>query len=136
MFIATRPPPSVANLCRRAVPAGRTIEVVSVLQGPEDFPGLSLWAYTPLLRGAYVHAERLPEAYEHPGTTRRLAALNAVAAELGATRNQVVLAWLSGGDPPVTPIVGVNTPARLDEALARVSLVLTNAQRRRLDSPS
>jgi aryl-alcohol dehydrogenase-like predicted oxidoreductase len=70
----------------------------------QTHPELSLWAYTPLLRGAYVHAERLPEAYEHPDTTRRLAALNAVAAELGATRNQVVLAWLSGGDP------GVNTP--------------------------
>jgi aryl-alcohol dehydrogenase-like predicted oxidoreductase len=52
----------------------------------QTHPELSLWAYTPLLRGAYVHAERLPEAYEHPGTTRRLAALDAVAAELGATR--------------------------------------------------
>jgi aryl-alcohol dehydrogenase-like predicted oxidoreductase len=47
-----------------------------------------------------------------------------------------VLAWLSGGDPPVTPIVGVNTPAQLDEALAGVSLVLTDAQRRRLGTPS
>jgi aryl-alcohol dehydrogenase-like predicted oxidoreductase len=102
----------------------------------QTHPELSLWAHTPLLRGAYVHAKRLPEAYEHPGTTRRLAALDAVATELGATRNQVVLAWLSGGDPPVTPIVGVNTPAQLDEALAGVSLVLTDAQRRRLDTPS
>jgi aryl-alcohol dehydrogenase-like predicted oxidoreductase len=102
----------------------------------QSHPELSLWAYTPLLGGAYVHAERLPEAYQHPGTTRRLAALDEVAEQLGATRNQVVLAWLTGGDPPVTPIVGVSTQAQLDEALAGVSLVLTDEQRRRLDAVS
>jgi aryl-alcohol dehydrogenase-like predicted oxidoreductase len=99
-------------------------------------PALSLWAYTPLLGGAYVRPERLPEAYQHPGTTRRLAALDAVAAELGATRNQVVLAWLGGGDPPVTPIVGVSTTAQLQEALSGASLALTDTQRRRLDAAS
>lgn len=32
-------------------------------------PGLAMWAYTPLLNGAYVRADRpLPEAYDHPGT--------------------------------------------------------------------
>lgn len=107
-----------------------------VLDYVQSDPALSLWAYTPLLRGAYARPERLPEAYQHPGTTRRLAALDAVAAELGATRNQVVLAWLAGGDPPVTPIVGVSTTAQLEEALGGVSLVLTDSQRRRLDAPS
>jgi aryl-alcohol dehydrogenase-like predicted oxidoreductase len=110
-----------------------TDETVDYVQAHSE---LSLWAYTPLLRGAYVHPERLPEAYQHPGTTRRLAALDAVAAELDATRNQVVLAWLTGGDPPITPIVGVSTPAQLDEALAGVSLALTDAQRRRLEAAS
>src|SRR5690606_12395517 len=82
--------------------------------GPETLdyvrsePGLWLWAYSPLLRGAYARPDRpFAEAYDHPGTTRRLAALGAVAEETGATRNQVVLAWLAGGDPPITPIVGV-----------------------------
>jgi len=48
----------------------------------------------------------------------------------------VVLAWLTGGDPPVTPIVGVSTAAQLDEALAGVSLALTDEQRRRLEAAS
>jgi aryl-alcohol dehydrogenase-like predicted oxidoreductase len=110
-----------------------TDETVDYVQAHSE---LSLWAYTPLLRGAYVRPERLPEAYQHPGTTRRLAILDAVAAERGATRNQVVLAWLTGGDPPITPIVGVSTPAQLDEALAGVSLGLTDAQRWRLEAAS
>jgi len=96
---------------------------------------LSLWAYTPLLRGAYSAADRpLPEAYQHAGTTRRLAALTNVAQQTGATRNQVVLAWLVGGDPSVTPIVGVSTAAQLAEAMTGVRLTLSTTQRQDLDS--
>lgn len=98
-------------------------------------PDVELWAYSPLLLGSYVRADRpFPEAYDHPGTRRRLAVLDEVAAELGATRNQVVLAWLSGGRPVITPIVGCSSIGQLDEALAGVSLVLTAGQRRRLDA--
>lgn len=96
--------------------------------------GLALWAYTPLLNGSYTRADRpLGEEFAHEGNTRRLSALDEVAAELGATRNQVVLAWLVGGEPAVTPIIGVSTPAQLDEAIAGVSLTLTEQQRRRLN---
>ncbi len=96
---------------------------------------LDIWAYTPLLGGSYVRPDRpLPEAYDHPGTTRRLAALDDVAAELGATRNQVVLSWLTGGSPAITPIVGVSTLPQLDEALRGASLALNDDQRRRLDA--
>jgi aryl-alcohol dehydrogenase-like predicted oxidoreductase len=97
-------------------------------------PDMWMWAYSPLLRGSYARPDRpLPEAYDHPGTTRRLAMLSEVAEELGATRNQVVLAWLTGGQPPITPIVGVSTAEQLDEAMAGASIVLTDDQRRRLD---
>lgn len=42
------------------------------------------WVYTPLLSGACTRAgRRPPEAYEHRGNERRLAALGKVAAELG-----------------------------------------------------
>jgi aryl-alcohol dehydrogenase-like predicted oxidoreductase len=92
-----------------------------------------LWAYTALLNGGYVLPERLDEAYEHRGTTRRLAALDAVVAEAGAGRHQVVLSWLLGGDPAVWPIVGATTVARLDEALDAYELELDPEQRRRLD---
>ncbi|MCY1144221.1 aldo/keto reductase [Actinoplanes sp. Pm04-4] len=96
--------------------------------------GLDLWTYSPLINGAYGRADRpLEEAYAHPGTERRLAALTATADELGATQNQVVLAWLLGGDPAVLPIVGASTPERLDEVLAARDLKLDPEQRRRLD---
>ncbi|MGV9773825.1 hypothetical protein [Streptosporangium sp. NPDC003464] len=50
-----------------------------------------------------------------------------------STRNQVVLAWLSGGDPVVAPIAGVSGAEQLDEALAGVSLVLSAGHRDLLD---
>jgi aryl-alcohol dehydrogenase-like predicted oxidoreductase len=95
---------------------------------------LALWAYTSLMNGSYTRPERpLPEVYEHPGTARRLAVLGEVAGELGVTRNQVVLAWLLGGDPAISPIVGVSTSEQIDEALAARNLGLNDQQRRRLD---
>jgi aryl-alcohol dehydrogenase-like predicted oxidoreductase len=96
---------------------------------------LDIWAYTTLLEGAYVRPDRpLPEGYDHPGTTRRLAVLDEVATELGVTRNEVVLAWLIGDSPAITPIVRVSTAAQLDEALAGARLTLDPEQRARLDA--
>lgn len=79
--------------------------------------GLGLWAYSTLLGGAYVEDDRLQQPYRHPETTRRLATLDRAARRLGATRNQVVLAWLLGSSPRVTPIVGVSSLDQLDEAM-------------------
>jgi len=104
-----------------------------VLHYVEHHPDMALWAYTPLLSGSYTH-KPLAAEYDHPGTTRRLAALDEVAEETGADRNQVVLAWLTGGAPPVTPVVGVSSVAQLDAALAGAALELTAAQRDRLDA--
>ncbi|BBG03209.1 MULTISPECIES: aldo/keto reductase [Pseudonocardia] len=108
---------------------------------------LELWAYTPLVNGALSRTDRtLPEAYDHPGTVARLAALDAVAADLGATRNQVVLAWLLAGGsgrsgrtgdlavPPAWPLVGVSGIGQLDEVLDARDLVLDAAARERLDT--
>ncbi|MET0426051.1 MAG: aldo/keto reductase [Actinoplanes sp.] len=98
-------------------------------------PELDLWAYSPLINGAYGRADRpLEEAYAHPGTDRRLAVLAEVARELGVTQNQVVLSWLLGGDPAVWPIVGASTPARLDEVLAATEVKLDPEVRARLDA--
>jgi aryl-alcohol dehydrogenase-like predicted oxidoreductase len=72
-------------------------------------PGLTPVAYTPLLSGSYVRADRpLGPEFEHAGTAPRLSALRAVAAETGATVNQVVPAWLTGGEVPVIPLVGAH----------------------------
>lgn len=95
--------------------------------------GLDMWAYTTLLSGAYARTDRLPHAYRHPETDRRLAALDRVARRLDATRNQVVLAWLIGGTPAVTPVVGVSDIAQLDEAMDALALPLDAEARAVLD---
>jgi aryl-alcohol dehydrogenase-like predicted oxidoreductase len=83
--------------------------------------------------GAYTRQDRpIPDIYHHPGTTRRLAALREVAGELGATPNQVVLAWLIGGG--VVPIVGVSTMEQLEEAIGGARLTLDAELRARLDA--
>jgi aryl-alcohol dehydrogenase-like predicted oxidoreductase len=97
-------------------------------------PSLTLVAYSPLLSGAYVRSDRpLGPEFDHAGTPARLSALRAVAAETGATVNQVVLAWLMGGELPVIPLVGASSVAQLEESLGAVDLELTAAQRARLD---
>lgn len=92
-------------------------------------------SYSPLLAGAYVRADKpLGPEFDHPGTRARQAALRAVAEETGATVNQVVLAWLIGGEVPVVPLVGASSVAQLDESLAAVDLALTAQQRATLDA--
>jgi aryl-alcohol dehydrogenase-like predicted oxidoreductase len=98
--------------------------------------GLTLVAYSPLLHGSYVRSDAdrpLGPQFDHPGTAARLSALRSVAAETGATANQVVLAWLMGGEIPVIPLVGASSVAQLDESLAAVDLELSGEQRARLD---
>ncbi|MDA0564537.1 aldo/keto reductase [Streptomonospora sp. S1-112] len=97
--------------------------------------GLPVLAYSALLSGAYTRPEKpLSPPYDHPGTPARLAALDEVAKEAGATRNQVVIAWLLGHDPQVLPLVGASSVAQLDEVLDAVDLELTADQRARLDA--
>ncbi|WP_432065136.1 aldo/keto reductase [Streptomyces sp. C10-9-1] len=95
---------------------------------------LRLWVYSALLAGGYTRPDvEVPGAYDHPGTPPRLAALRTVADELGATVNQVVLAWLLDSDPPVLPVVGASGVAQVEEAMGALSLSLDADQRRRLD---
>ncbi|WP_433181668.1 aldo/keto reductase [Actinoallomurus sp. CA-150999] len=97
-------------------------------------PDMSLWAYSPLLSGTYTRPDRpLHPSYDHPGTPARLAALQEVANKTGATVNQVVLAWLMGGDPPIIPVIGVSSVEQLDDALAAADLELDEDLRHRLD---
>ncbi len=99
-----------------------------------DEPALALVAYSPLLSGAYVREDKpLGPEFDHAGTHVRLAALKEVAEQTGATPNQVVLAWLIGGEIPMIPLVGASSVAQLDESLTAVDLELTPEQRARLD---
>jgi aryl-alcohol dehydrogenase-like predicted oxidoreductase len=101
-------------------------------------PQLTMVVYSPLLKGGYVNQDKLDAAefaeFDHPGTPARLAALREVAGDTGATVNQVVLAWLIGGQVPMIPLVGASSLAQLDESLDAVDLELTTEQRTRLDA--
>jgi len=107
----------------------------SILSYLRAEPGITLVAYSPLLNGAYTRPDReLWRAYDHPGTRARLEALDQVVKETGATANQVVLAWLIGGELPVVPLIGASSVAQLDESLAAVDLELSAEQRQLLDA--
>lgn len=102
----------------------------------EQHPDLALVAYSPLLAGAYGHAERpLPadRGYAHAGAYQRLQTLREVAAELDATPNQVVLAWMLRQDPAPIPLFGASSLAQLEEALAALDLELDQETMIRLD---
>lgn len=96
--------------------------------------GIALVAYRTLLQGAYTRPDRsIPEQYIGPDSDARLAVLNAVAREVGATPNQVVLAWMRQGEPPVLPIVGCSRPEQLAESLSALEVELSQEQMTRLN---
>ncbi|MCS7219778.1 MAG: aldo/keto reductase [Anaerolineae bacterium] len=99
--------------------------------------GLTLLAYSPLLSGAYTRPDRpLPAQYVGPDSEARLAALKAVAAEVGATVNQVVLAWMIHSVPPVIPVIGASTPEQMRENLGALEVKLTEEHIARLNNAS
>jgi predicted oxidoreductase len=107
----------------------------SILSYLRAEPGTTLVAYSALLNGAYASSgKKLWRAYDHPGTRARLEALDQVVRETGATANQVVLAWLIGGELPVVPLIGASSVGQLDESLAAVDLELSAEQWRLLDA--
>ncbi|ONI89147.1 oxidoreductase [Saccharothrix sp. ALI-22-I] len=92
---------------------------------------VTLVAYTSLLFGQY-RDKPLAEHYNHPGTTQRLAVLHEVAGELGATVNQVVLAWLMRKN--IIPLVGATRMEQLEESLGALEIELDDDQVQRMNS--
>jgi aryl-alcohol dehydrogenase-like predicted oxidoreductase len=93
---------------------------------------IDVWAYTPLLAGAYDNPDKqIPEAYDHLGSTRRLAALEDVAQQTGASRGQVVLAWLVAQG--IRPMLGGSKLHQLEAALDATAMTLTDDQLKQLD---
>ena len=92
-------------------------------------------AYSPLLSGAYTRAERpFSEQYLGPDTDARLAALKKVAGEVGATLNQIVLAWMVHSDPYVIPLVAASTKEQMEENLGALDIKLSAEQMEHLNS--
>jgi aryl-alcohol dehydrogenase-like predicted oxidoreductase len=96
---------------------------------------VTLLAYSPLLAGAYTHPDKSPsEQYHSPDNRQRLDTLRAVAEELNASLNQVVLAWMLHSNPLVLPVFSASTPEQMQEDLAALELVLNVEQRQRLNT--
>ena len=96
--------------------------------------GFEVWAYTPLLSGAYDNpAKGIPEVYGHLGNAARLAVLDTIVADRGCQRGQIVLAWLLAHG--IRPILGGSTVAQLDLAMDAALLTLTADEIRVLDEP-
>lgn len=109
-------------------------ELLDYCQAHEDFP---LLAYSPLLSGVYTRQDvALPPQYRSSDTDARLGALAAVAAETGATPNQVVLAWLRQSTSTIIPLIAASNTTQLDENLGALRVHLTGEHIRMLNSPA
>ncbi len=93
---------------------------------------------TALLAGACsdpahrIAANYQPDEYDDPDMRVRLEILRAVSTETGATPNQVVLAWLTQGDPQMIGLLASSSHERLQEGLDAAGLELSQDQLARL----
>jgi 1-deoxyxylulose-5-phosphate synthase len=62
-------------------------------------------------------------------------AVGTIAAGRGVTRAQVALAWLHGQPVVTAPLVGANTTAQIDEAVASLDIELTTGELAALERP-
>ena len=100
---------------------------------------LTLVAYSPILKGIYDDPAKraghpVMQSYAGPDAEARLDTLTDVAAEVRATPNQVVLAWLMQQDSPrIAALIGPRTLPQFDAGLAALDVKLTDDQVARLD---
>jgi len=101
---------------------------------------LTLVAYSPILKGIYDDpamraAHSVMQSYAGPDAEARLAVLADVAADVGATPNQLVLAWLmQQSSPRIAALIGPRTLPQFEAALPAVDVKLTDDQLARLDA--
>ncbi|HJV62445.1 MAG TPA: aldo/keto reductase [Albitalea sp.] len=109
--------------------------------------GIGFVAYSPLGRGFLTGAIKTAndldptdwrrqnprfQAENLPVNLALVEAVTAIARERGCTPAQLALAWLLGRDPHVVPIPGTRRIERLDENAAATTLVLGEAEERRI----
>lgn len=124
-------------LRRRAGLSHRSIvddEQLDYLRHHED---VTLVAYSPILKGIYDSASKRDghwamDPYHGPDAEARLAAVAEVAAEVGGTPNQVVLAWLLS--KPIVPLIGPRTFEQYEAAMGALEIKLSDDQLARLDA--
>ncbi len=96
---------------------------------------MTMLAYSVLLSGAYTRPEReVPAQYVGADADDRLTALRGVAQEINASPNQVILAWMLQGDPPVLPLIAASSSQQLKENIDALNITLSADQMSRLNS--
>lgn len=104
-----------------------------------DNRDVTLVAYSPILKGVYDDPRRRADhwvmgEYHSADSEARIAAVDAVAEEVGATPNQTVLAWmLHQADPVRVPLIGPRTVEQFEDLLPALDLRLAEEQLTRLD---
>jgi aryl-alcohol dehydrogenase-like predicted oxidoreductase len=83
--------------------------------------------------GAY--ADQLYMPAQEAANRAIIDAVGKIAAERGVTRAQVALAWLHGKPVVTAPLVGANTTAQIDDAVASLEIELTDQERAALERP-
>jgi len=93
---------------------------------------VTVLAYSALLAGAYTRDDRQPgEQYRGADSDARLSTLRSVAAEIGVTPNQVILAWMLHDG--VLPLIAASTREQMQENLDALDITLTAEQMKRLN---
>lgn len=121
------------------------LDQASIVDDPQleylrQHPGLTLIAYTPILKGVYDDASKrrghwAMAPYDGAENHARLEVLGALAGELGVRPNQLVLAWLRAQrSPRLVPLVGPRTPEQLEDNLSAASIELSPEVLARLDA--
>src|SRR5580658_6217493 len=110
--------------------------------------GVQTIVYSPLARGrlarpwgattarseAEANAARVDEAIAE-SDIKIVAAIGAVAAERGVSQAQIALAWLRRNRVVAAPIVGALKTRHIDDAIAALSITLTDDEVARLEAP-
>ena len=110
--------------------------------------GVQAIVYSPLARGRLARSwgettarsDAEPHATEHYEATadsdrRIVEAVGAVAAERGVSRARIALAWLRRNPVVAAPIVGALETRHIDDAIAALSIALTDDEAARLEAP-
>jgi aryl-alcohol dehydrogenase-like predicted oxidoreductase len=125
-------------LRRRAGLSNTSIVDDEQLDYLREHDDLTLVAYSPILKGIYDDpakraAHAAMQSYAGPDAEARLAVLTDVAAEVGATPNQLVLAWLmEQRSPRLAALIGPRTLPQYEAALPALDVKLTDDQLARL----
>jgi aryl-alcohol dehydrogenase-like predicted oxidoreductase len=113
-------------------------EQLDFLKANED---VALVAYSPLLKGIYDDAHKRERYYNWPfyntdDSRVRLRVLSEMAAQLGVSNNQLVLAWLLHHQPRVIPIIAASGVEQFWHNLGALKIELNAEQMATLNGAS